>query len=286
METKKPLLSYAVKTQYVTNKVGLKTLYQKVFTDENILNARKNAFEYYEAAIGYLKSENEIDGNDKSDKITYKNPDMYDRGIAIYMRINEDVNKFGIVDQAETLYIIGGHFDLSTRDKNRLKLGKNTEEKYFKFLKIKFEANQKENLAGTAKRLQSMAELNRIKVTSLEKIDFIGNVSEKESLEQLLESSCAFLNTEGGIIILGQSQAMDDEKDLNLIHGTAFIIELLLPLSFPNGEDNFTFEKRNLLGRQFLEITITKSDRDYFFNGQFYYRCTFGNILDFDRSFL
>ena len=130
METKKPLLSYVVKTQYVTNKAGLKTLYQKVFTDENILTARQNAFEYYEAAIGYLKSENEIEIDENSGKITYKNPEKYDRGIAIYMRINEDVNKFGIVDQAETLYIIGGHFDLSNRDKNRLKVGKNTEEKY------------------------------------------------------------------------------------------------------------------------------------------------------------
>lgn len=284
METKKPLLSYVVKTQYVTNKAGLKTLYQKVFTDENILTARKNAFEYYEAAIGYLKSENEIEGNDKSDKITYKNPDMYDRGIAIYMRINEDVKKFGIVDQAETLYIIGGHFNLSTRDKNRLKVGKNTEEKYFNLLKIKSDANQKENLAGTAKRLQSMAELNRIKGTSLEKIDFIGNVSEKESLEQLLESSCAFLNTEGGIIIFGQNRTMDDKEDQHLVQGMAFIIELLLPLAYPFEQDHFTFKKRNLLGRHFLEITISRSGRDCFYNEHFYYRCATGNVLDLDKN--
>ena len=103
METKKPLLSYVVKTQYVTNKAGLKTLYQKVFTDQNILNARKNAFEYYEAAIGYLQSENEIETAENSGKIIYKNPENYDQGIGIYMRINEDVKKFGIVDQAETL---------------------------------------------------------------------------------------------------------------------------------------------------------------------------------------
>ncbi|AZI32988.1 AlbA family DNA-binding domain-containing protein [Kaistella carnis] len=285
METKKPLLSYVVKTQYVTNKAGLKTLYQKVFTYENILTARQNAFEYYEAAIGYLKSENEIEIDENSGKITYKNPEKYDRGIAIYMRINEDVNKFGIVDQAETLYIIGGHFDLSTRDKNRLKLGKNTEEKYFKLLKIKSDANQKENLAGTAKRLQSMAELNRIKETSLEKIDFIGNVSAKESLEQLLESSCAFLNTEGGTIIFGQYQAMDDKKDQHLVRGMAFIMELLLPLSYPFEQDHFTFKKRSLLGRQFLEITITKSGRDCFYNEHFYYRCATGNVLDLDKNF-
>lgn len=165
-------------------------------------------------------------------------------------------------------------------------MGKNTEEKYFKLLKIKSDANQKENLAGTAKRLQSMAELNRIKGTSLEKIDFIANVSEKESLEQLLESSCAFLNTDGGTLIVGQNREMDNDKDIYKVHGTAFIIEQLLPISFPYEEDHFTFKKRNLRGRQFLEITITKSYKDCFYNGQFYYRCTFGNILDFDRSFL
>lgn len=286
METKKPLLSYVVKTQYVTNKAGLKTLYQKVFTDENISNARKNAFEYYEAAIGYLQSENEIETAENSGKIIYKNPENYDQGIGIYMRINEDVKKFGIADKADTLYIIGGHFDLSNRDKNRLKLGKNREEKYFKLLKIKLDVNHKERIAFQGKRLQLAAELNRIKQTSLEKIDFIGNVSEKESLEQLLESSCAFLNTDGGTLIVGQNREMDNDKDIYKIHGTAFIIEQLLPLSFPNEKDHFTFKKRNLLGRQFLEITITKSDRNCFYNGQFYYRCATGNVLDFDRSFL
>ena len=165
-------------------------------------------------------------------------------------------------------------------------MGKNTEEKYFKLLKIKSDANQKENLAGTAKRLQSTAELNRIKGTSLEKIDFIANVSEKESLEQFLESSCAFLNTDGGTLIVGQNREMDNDKDIYKIHGTAFIIEQLLPSFFPNEKDRFTFKKRNLRGRQFLEITITKSNRDCLYNGQFYYRCAFGNILDFDRSFL
>lgn len=285
METKKPLLSYVVKTQYVINKAGLKTLYQKVFTDENILTARKNAFEYYEAAIGYLKSENEIETAENPGKIIYKNPENYDQGIGIYMRINEDNKKFGIADKTDTLYIIGGHFDLSTRDKNRLKVGENTEEKYFKLLKIKSNANQKENLAGTAKRLQSMAELSRIKGTSLEKIDFIGNVSEKESLEQLLESSCAFLNTDGGTLIVGQNREMDDDKDIYKINGTAFIIEQLLPLSFPNEEDHFTFKKRNLLGRQFLEIIIIKSVRECFYNGYFYYRGRSGNVFDFDKSF-
>ena len=156
---------------------------------------------------------------------------------------------------------------------------------YFKLLKIKSDANQKANLAGTAKRLQSMAELNRIKETSLEKIDFIGNVSAKESLEQLLESSCAFLNTEGGTIIFGQNQAMDDKKDEHLVQGMAFIMELLLPLSYPFEQDHFTFKKRSLLGRQFLEITITKSGRDCFYNEHFYYRCATGNVLDLDKTF-
>lgn len=286
METKKPLLSYVVKTQYVTNKVGLKILYQKVFTDENILTARKNAFEYYTAAIEVLESEGEITKDPKAEIIIYKNPENYEQGIGIYMRINEDVSKFGIADKINTKYLIEAHYKLSNHQERSMKIGKETEEKYFKLLKIKLELQLEEQIVFKAKRLQLMAELNRIKETSLEKIDFVDDINETQNLEQLLESTCAFLNTEGGIIILGQSQTMDVNKDFLRNHGTAFIIEAFLPLSFPNEENHFTFKKRNLLGRQFLEITITKSNRDCFYNGQFYYRCAFGNILDFDRSFL
>ena len=79
---------------------------------------------------------------------------------------------------------------------------------------------------------------------------------------------------------------MDDDKDLHNIFGNAFIIEKLMTTSFPTETQHFTFKKRNLLGCQFLEIEVNKSERDCFYNGQFYYRNVIGNVLDMDRNCL
>lgn len=49
METKLPLISYVVKTQFITNNSGLRRIHQQVFTNQDILFAREKAFEYYEA---------------------------------------------------------------------------------------------------------------------------------------------------------------------------------------------------------------------------------------------
>ena len=57
MKIQLPLISYVVKTQFATNNAGLKTLYLKVFNEQNIVDARKKAFEYYNAAIEVLESE-------------------------------------------------------------------------------------------------------------------------------------------------------------------------------------------------------------------------------------
>lgn len=286
MQTKKPLISYVVKTQYVTNNAGLKTLYIKVFTDENIVDARKKAFEYYKAAIHVLENEGEITKDVNSEKITYKNPENYDQGIGIYLRINEDVNKFGIADKADTKYMIEAHYNLSNREARSMKVGKETERKYFELLKLNFEQDQKNKIPFSAIRLGLLAKLNRIKSTSFEKIDFVDYRDREESVEQLLESACAFLNTNGGTIIFGQNPSMDDDKDLHNIFGNAFIIEKLLTTSFPNEKQHFTFNKRNLLGCQFLEITINKSEIDCFYDGHFYYRCAVGNVLDMDKNCL
>lgn len=286
MQTKKPLISYVVKTQYVTNYVGLKTLYLKVFTDENIVDARKKAFEYYNAAIHVLENEGEIIKDTNSEKITYKNPENYDQGIGIYLRINEDVNKFGIADKADTKYMIEARYNLSHREARSMKVGKETERKYFELLKLKFEQEQNNKIRFSGRRLGLLAELNRIKSTSFERIDFVDYRDREESVEQLLESTCAFLNTNGGTIIFGQNPAMDDDQDLHNIFGNAFIIEKLLTASFPKEKQHFTFNKRNLLGCQFLEITINKSETDCFYDGHFYYRCAVGNVLDMDRNCL
>lgn len=285
MKIQLPLISYVVKTQFATNNAGLKTLYLKVFNEQNIVDARKKAFEYYNAAIEVLESEGEITKDPNPELVIYKNPENYDQGIGIYMRINEDVNKFGIVDKTDKKYLIEAHYKLSNREARSLKIGKETEQKYFDLLKMKFEQDPTDKAPFKGKRLELIAELNRIKSTSYEKIDFVDYQNREESVEQLLESTCAFLNSSGGTIIFGQNPEMDDDKDVHHISGNAYIIEKLLTTFFPSQNQYFIFNKRNLLGCQFLEITIAKSETDCFYNGQFYYRCAIGNILDMDRRF-
>lgn len=286
MKTQKPLISYVVKTQYVTNNAGLKTLYQKVFTDENIVNARKNAVEYYNAAIYILEHEGEIVKDDNSGKIMYRNPENYDQGIGIYLRINEEVNKFGIADKADTKYLIKAHYNLLGRDRKRLESGENTERRYFKLLKLQFEHDPKITIATTGKRLEQLAEITNLRNQPTSKIEFIDYENQTASVERLLESACAFLNTTGGKIIFGQNQYMEFKNSLFQKEDNGFIIEKLLTSTFEKEKHQFTFNKRNLLGCQFLEITINKSVTDCFYNGHYYYRNLLGNVLDMDKNCL
>jgi hypothetical protein len=56
METKLPLISYVVKTQFITNNSGLRRIHQQVFTNQDILFAREKAFEYYEKNVLICKN--------------------------------------------------------------------------------------------------------------------------------------------------------------------------------------------------------------------------------------
>lgn len=112
METKLPLISYVVKTQFITNNSGLRRIHQQVFTNQDILFAREKAFEYYEAAINVLEREGEIWRDEKTSKIIYKNPENYLKGISIYIRINEDVKKYDLADKENQMYLINIHFSL------------------------------------------------------------------------------------------------------------------------------------------------------------------------------
>lgn len=286
MKTQKPLISYVVKTQFVINYAGLKTLYQKIFTDENIVNARKKAFEYYDAAIHVLEHEGEIVKDDHSGKIIYRNPENYDQGIGIYLRINEEVNKFAIADKADTKYLIKAHYNLLGRDRKRLESGENTERKYFKLLKLQFEHDPKITIATKGKRLEQLAEIKNLRNQPTSKIEFIDYENQTESVERLLESACAFLNTTGGKIIFGQNQNMEYKNSLFQKEDNGFIIEKLLTSTFEKEQHQFSFNKRILLGCQFLEIVINKSETDCFYNSQYYYRNLFGNVLDMDKNCL
>ena len=141
METKLPLISYVVKTQFITNNSGLRRIHQQVFTNQDILFAREKAFEYYEAAINVLEREGEIWRDEKTSKIIYKNPENYLKGISIYIRINEDVKKYDLADKENQMYLINIHFSLNEILKRHIEQGKKIEKKYFDLLKINFEVS-------------------------------------------------------------------------------------------------------------------------------------------------
>lgn len=285
METKLPLISYVVKTQFVTNNAGLKTLYQKTFTDENILIARKKAMEYYKAAIEVLESLGEISKDEICGKIVYKNPDLFDKGIGVFMRLNQDYFKNGIADKANSMFPIDAHFSMNSREKSSLDFGKKTEQKYFDLLKLKREENAP-IFVNSAMRLLKVAELQKLKKKTIEEAEFIPFQKKENDVELLLESVCAFMNTNGGTIIFGQDNEMKNVKPQNNIVDFQLIISRLLESVFSKNKENFSIEHKNLNGVEFLEIKITKSETECFYKNEYYFRNRFGNVMDLNRSWL
>lgn len=286
METKKlPLISYVVKTQFVTNSAGLKTLHQQVFTDENILLARKKAIEYYDAAIEVLESLGEISKDENSGKIIYKNPELFEKGIGVFMRLNHDYFKNGIADNADSLFLIDAHFSMNSKEKRSLDFGKKTEQKYFDLFKLKLE-KKKPIFVNSARRLSKISELQKLKNKTTEEAEYISFEDKENDLELLLESVCAFLNTKGGTVIFGQDNGFEIINHKNNLEDWKLIISRLLESVFPQNKANFSVEKRNMNGVKFLEIIMTKSETECFYHDEFYFRNRFGNVMDLNRSFL
>ena len=283
MQTKLPLISYVVKTQFVTNNAGLKTLHQQVFTDENIVLARKKAMDYFVAAIEVLESLGEISKEENSGKIIYKNPELFEKGIGVFMRLNHDYSKNGIADKANSLFLIDAHFSLNTREKRTLEFGKKTEQKYFDLLKLKREKSTP-IFVNSAMRLSIITALQKLKNKTAEEAEFIEFTDKKNDLELLLETACAFLNTNGGTIVFGQDCEMKNIHSKNNLEDLKLIISRLLESVFPQNKANFSIENKNLNGIEFLEIIITKSEADCFYHNEFYFRNRFGNVMDLNRS--
>lgn len=286
METKKlPLISYVVKTQFLTNSAGLRTLHQQVFTDDNIILARKKTMEYYNAAIEVLESLGEISKDKNSGKIVYKNPDLFEKGIGVFMRLNQDYFKNGIADKANSLFLIDSHFSLNAKEKRNLDFGRKTEQKYFDLLKLKREKTAP-IFVNSAMRLSRIVELQKLKNKTMEEAEFITFEDKKNDLELLLESVCAFLNTNGGKVIFGQNDGFEIINHENNFEDLKLIIFRLLESVFPQNKTNFSVEHRNLNGVEFLEIIIIKSETECFYHDEFYFRNRFGNVMDFNRNWL
>ena len=284
MNKELPLISYIVTTQFIENKAGLKTLHKKVFTDFDIPNARKKAFEYFDAAVEILHSENEILTTENG-KIIYRNPENYDQGLSIHLRINEDYKKFGIIDLKDTHYLIDAHYNLSTTDQRKQQIGRKAEKNYYDLLKINFLRNERYDIKFQFNSAIGRMMIENLKTKSVEEIEFV-EYSLEHSIDTILETVCAFLNTGNGNIIFGQ------DEQFSIIEGNEKLFDVIetlqqhLQLNFEQHLDSIQLSKQICSGRKFIKIDISKSATAVLYKKEFYFRNRFGNVMDFDRSYL
>ena len=279
-----PTISYVVQTQFLTNNAGLKYLYQRKFTSENILEARRKAQEYYDCAIEVLEAEGEI-LKDENGKIFYKNPQNYDGGIKMWLYVNHDFFRENIADKQGQKYLLAGHFEMNAERKRQIKFGKMMQERYFDALKIKepFTPN-KELLAYRIKPLLDSTELRKLRKLTTEEAEFI-KFRDKELPEKILETACAFLNSKGGTIILGQTREMRQKNSTRKLQDDLLIIEKLLKCEFPKFVQNLKCSVEYLQGIRFVKIEVAKSSEDAFYNEEFFIRTKYGNAVDWAKTF-
>ena len=103
MNAKFPLISYIVATQYVNNSAGLRYLHKEVFTDEDPRVAKSKAKNYYDAAVEMLADEKQISLVKKDsyskEKIVYQNPELFEEGVSLFIRLNEDLDFKNLKDK-------------------------------------------------------------------------------------------------------------------------------------------------------------------------------------------
>lgn len=284
MNKQYPLISYVVTTQYVENTVGLKTLHQKVFTDSDIPEARKKAFEYYDAALEVLHAENEILTTENG-KIIYRNPEKFNKGLSLQMRINVDFKCFGITDEKDKHYIIDSHFDLSKTDQRKQQIGRNTEKKYYNLLKINFKRIEKYNIETPFNSAIGEILIRSLQNQPIEEIEFI-EYNLENNVDIILETICAFLNTGKGTIIFGQDEHFSIEEGNEKLFNMMKTLQEHVNKHFGNFSDFIKLAKHNYFGKKFIKFDIIKSETAVLYKKEYYFRNRFGNVLDLDRSYL
>ena len=278
-----PLISFVVQTQFMRNNAGLKYLFEKVFTDENILYAREKALEYYDCAVNVLEGEGEIlrDGNGK---IYYKNPENYDGGIKLLMRVNRTFFTKNIFDKAGQKYLLKGHFEMNAERKRHIKFGEMMQKKYFVELGIREPSTMDIKNHTQCRALEQTAELRKLRKLTTEEAEFI-KFRDKELPEKILETACAFLNSKGGTIILGQTREMRQKNSTRKLQDDLLIIEKLLKCEFPKFVQNLKCFVEYLQGIRFVKIEVAKSSEDAFYNEEFFIRTKYGNAVDWEKTF-
>lgn len=233
--------------------------------------------------MNVLEGEGEIlrDGNGK---IYYKNPENYDGGIKLLMRVNRTFFTKNIFDKAGQKYLLKGHFEMNAERKRHIKFGEMMQKKYFVELGIREPSTMDIKNHTQCRALEQTAELRKLRKLTTEEAEFI-KFRDKELPEKILETACAFLNSKGGTIILGQTREMRQKNSTRKLQDDLLIIEKLLKCEFPKFVQNLKCFVEYLQGIRFVKIEVAKSSEDAFYNDEFYIRTKYGNAVDWAKTF-
>src|SRR5690606_20536668 len=170
--------------------------------------SKRKAEEYFDAAIECLIDIKEISvykpDTYSKEKIVYKNPDSFNGGVTIFLRLNN------AVELNENIYNSGRTFFLQTfaeLDKHLMvkkHIGKKMEQKLWNMMASK---NDKKSsslndylIKKGLKHSKEQKLVDRISFNDTAKMQIIRDLSE---IKVILASVCAFLNTDGGEIVIG-----------------------------------------------------------------------------------
>lgn len=287
MTTKFPLISYSVTCKYKYNSAGLKTLHEQVFTDEDFSVARQKAFEYVEAAQEFLHDD-DVFVNAKVWKnpsgVFIRNKENFDEGIHLYMRINEDVNRYDVKETKDTKYLIASFCMLDGNLRDRIKLGRKKEFQFWNI--VKQEMKFVDEFYRYFLHFEEQNDyLENLKKLPAEKIQYIPYDLEN-SIEAIYESISAFANTSGGTIIFGQDEKFQQyfsESKFSLLSEN--VCDKILE-EYPEMEDYLILFNRSIRDRKFLTIEVVPTPFPCLYKKEYFTRSLHGNVLDLDKSYL
>ena len=296
MKPKLPLISYIVTTRFLTNSEGLRYLHKEVFTDEDPRISKNKAVEYYNAAIECLADTKEIlvhkSDTYSKEKIVYKDPEAFNGGVAIFLRLNTDAVISGNVYHTGRTFLINVFCDLDKHIAVKRFTAKKIEQQFWnKMSSSKFSQQSTINdllvRKGIKKDLRDTKLLERISLADSSTMQLIKNVDE---IELIPESICAFLNTDGGEIVIGIDEHLMPTGFLTNVEFKKYkdVFSTTVFTMFSTFTEMIEFDTKQINGTLFYYLKIEKSATPAFLSDKdgcdFYYRNLAGNVRDFDRT--
>lgn len=273
-------ISYVVTCKYKHNNVGLKILHHKTFSDDDFAVSRKNAFDYVEAAIEFLKNK-DLSQNKKTwqnpSGINIHNKEEFDQGIKIYLRINQNTNE-------SEKYLIASYCTLDDKMREKILFGREKEELYWKVYQKEMPPID-EFYTYFVHFEEQFQYLNSLKNESMESIEFVPYDIEYQ-IETIFECISAFANSSGGKIIFAQDKDFTKELDQKQFQSMSDKLCNIILQEFLNITDYYTFYDRDIRDRKFLEIEVHPTPSPCLFKNEYFSRNAFGNVLDLDKSYL